>query len=111
MLYHAVQLKSTALAFWNDTLKPLLSPLIPADQYVLDLFYDAPNSKWMVVEVNPWITSSFWLFSPGESVLQTGPTEMRVATHTKHAELVSQLPPSWWAVIEQSSDVYDTTPS
>lgn len=100
------QIKEKALYFWNTQLKPLLLPVVPANQFVLDLYFDAPNDRWFVVELNPWITSAFWLFSPADRVLQTGPTEIRVASTTDYDEVKSQIPDSWWPVIRQSTDTW-----
>lgn len=71
----------------------------PSDKYVLDVFYDLPNDRCYLVEINPFQTSSsghlfkFW----EESDLNTltyGPFEFRLSSFTPSSAL-DDVPDLW----------------
>jgi hypothetical protein len=105
-----------ALAFFNEIgpkLAPLSAGLMVPGRYVLDVYFDVNASRWWVVELNPFITSSSGhLFAEdyGDhwemwNVLEDDPVDVRMHDFTKQ-DVLEDVPKSWQAYLESSTDTY-----
>ena len=98
--------------FFNNNLREPLSVITksgPSDKYVLDVFFDIPNNKWYLIEINPFQTSSsghlFKYWNENDmNILENGPFELRLSKKTDEDSL-SDVPSQWREKLK-THDVY-----
>jgi D123 len=107
------ELAASARTFFASDLRDALRTVTASTagrRYVIDLYFDALNDRWLVVELNPWETSALGhLFSFGtdDGVLDSGPFELRLREQTRSSDVAAIQNADWRRTLAASPDEYD----